>query len=486
MTTQSVEALHARASWLLQNGNVGETIEAHEALLAAAPDLADSWFNLAFLQRRAGQLEEALAGYQRALDLGVASPEEAHLNRGVIFANDLARNEAAESEFRAALAIRPDFARAAQNLGNVLEDRGDRAGAREAYERTLALEPGNAQALARFASLSDDVSSQGPILDRVRAAIAVAPSPLDRADLGFALGRALDAAGAYDEAFEAYRDANRANRESLAGGPAVYDPAASEEEINRLIRAFPASAPEPEAGLDGSQWPIFICGMFRSGSTLVERILSAHSQVTGGGELPLISRLVRNGPQPYPDAVGAAPPETIADLRAAYLEGLRALHPEGRVTDKRPDNFLHIGMIQRMFPEARIVNTVREPIDNCLSVWFLHLNPSVAYAHELATIAHWLGQYRRLMAHWRALYPDAILDMDYDALVTDPKPQIERLLDFCGLPWEDGVLAFHEAGGTVRTASAWQVRQPLYARSSGRWRNYERHLDGLRAALDAG
>ena len=156
------------------------------------------------------------------------------------------------------------------------------------------------------------------------------------------------------------------------------------------------------------------------------------------------------------------------------------MHPEAEiVTDKRPDNFLHIGLIKTLFPEARIVHTVRQPLDNILSVYFLHLDPAMGYALDLDDAAHWYGQYRRLMAHWKSLYPNDIHDLDYDGFVADPKPSLAALLDFLGLEWEEACLEFHEAGNAVRTASAWQVREPLYRRSSGRWRNYERHLQGV-------
>ena len=223
--------------------------------------------------------------------------------------------------------------------------------------------------------------------------------------------------------------------------------------------------------------------MFRSGSTLAEQILARHEAVTPGGELGLVPSIAREL-RPYPEAAASAPPEAVADLRAAYLQALRRVHPGGGlVTDKRPDNFLHIGLIKRLFPEARIVHTVRNPLDNILSLYFLHLDPGMAYAQDLGDAAHWYRQYRRLMAHWRKLYPDDIHDLDYDALVADPKPRIEALLDFCGLPWRDACLSFHEADNAVRTASAGQVREPLYRRSSGRWRHYERHLGGLIEAL---
>ena len=152
------------------------------------------------------------------------------------------------------------------------------------------------------------------------------------------------------------------------------------------------------------------------------------------------------------------------------------------VTDKRPDNFLHIGLIRAMFPGARIVHTVRQPLDVILSNWFLHLDPSMPQALDLEDMAHWLVQHDRLMAHWKALYPD-IVEVDYDRLVVEPRPVLEELLQRLGLDWEDAVLDFRAAETGVRTASVWQVREPLYRRSSGRWRNYRRHLGPVRTML---
>jgi len=150
------------------------------------------------------------------------------------------------------------------------------------------------------------------------------------------------------------------------------------------------------------------------------------------------------------------------------------------LTDKRPDNFLHIGLIKRMFPGARLIHTRRNRLDNALSLYFLHLGPAMPYALDLKSCAHWYDQQDKLMAHWKRLYPDSIFELDYDRLVREPRSVIEPLLDFLGLDWEDGLLDFHERPGPVKTASVWQVREPLHARSSGRWRHY---CDELERAL---
>lgn len=469
----------ALASRLRAAGRAEEAAEAYRRLLAIRPDLPDSWFNLALMERQAGRFAAALAAYDEAVRRGVSGPEEAWLNRGVIHADDLGRPDLALQDLEAALAIAPDWLPALLNLGNLHEDMGRREAAAEVYGRALAVAPEHPVAMARAAGLARLTGPDDPVIATLRSAVSRPGQDVaDRAELGFALGRALDQVGAYDDAFAAYAAANAASRAIDPEG-ARYDRAGHERFIDSLIAAFP----EPAAAVaDAGAPPVFICGLFRSGSTLVEQIMAGHSRVTGGGELGLVPGLAR-AVAGYPQALAGAGPEVFEQLRGLYLGGLKTARPQADVvTDKRPDNFLHIGLIKAMFPNARIVHTVREPLDVILSNWFLHLDRSMGHALDLGDLAHWHGQYVRLMRHWKTLYPD-ILDLDYDALVVEPRPAIERLLAYCGLDWEAAVLDFHKAAAPVRTASVWQVREPLYRRSSGRWRHYERHLDGVRAAL---
>ena len=476
---EPAEALMALASRLRAAGRADEAAQAYRRLLAIRPDLPDSWFNLALMERQCGRFAAALAAYHEAVRRGVSGPEEAWLNRGVIHADDLGRPDLALQDLEAALAIAPDWLPALLNLGNLHEDMGRREAAAQVYAQALAVAPGHPVAMARAAGLARLTGPDDPVIAALRAAVSRPGLDVaDRAELGFALGRALDQVGAYDEAFVAYAAANAASRAIDPEG-ARYDRAGHERFIDSLIAAFPAPA-APAAGSEAG--PVFICGLFRSGSTLVEQIMAGHSRVTGGGELGLVPGLAR-AVAGYPQALAGAGPEVFEQLRGLYLGGLKTARPQADVvTDKRPDNFLHIGLIKAMFPGARIVHTVREPLDVILSNWFLHLDRSMGHALDLGDLAHWHGQYVRLMRHWKALYPD-ILDLDYDALVVEPRPAIEGLLGYCGLDWEAAVLDFHKAAAPVRTASVWQVREPLYRRSSGRWRNYERHLDGVRAAL---
>ena len=230
--------------------------------------------------------------------------------------------------------------------------------------------------------------------------------------------------------------------------------------------------------------PIFICGMFRSGSTLTEQLLSSHPGVTSGGELDFLPRHVAGELAPFPESMASISPEHIASLATRYLKELAHLFPgAAHVTDKRPDNFLYIGLIKSLFPDAKIVHTTRDPLDNCLSIFFLHLDQRVSYAFDLMDIGHYFREYHRLMAHWKRLFGADIFDFNYDTFVREPQPTAARLFEFLGLGWDDRYLAFPQSGRAVKTASVWQVREPLYSRSSGRARHYAQQLAGLRGYL---
>jgi len=466
-------------------GQVPEALATYRRLLARWPNLPDGWYNLGLLQRRAGQFEAALASYARALEQGVARPEEVHLNRGVIFCDCLRQYQAAERELRAALALNPDYLPALQNLANLHEDLGRREKARSTYARMLELDPNAFEAVARLAQLADIQGPEDPLLARLRAALAnPAASPADRASLGFALGRALDACAEYRQAFTAAEAANRASRASAT--PAVrYDRVAHEHFIDELIRAFARPRTRaPLAGKPAGPRPIFICGMFRSGSTLAEQLLAGSPQVARGGELDFLPQLVQSELAPFPASMAAVSDAALARLAAQYLASIARLFPgAAHVTDKRPDNFLLVGLIKSLFPDARIVHTTRDPLDTCLSIFFLHLDQRMSYALDLMDIGHYFRQYRRLMAHWKSLYGEDILDFNYDSLVREPRPAAQRLVAFCGLDWDEACLDPAHRAGAVKTASVWQVREGLYQRSSGRSRHYARELAPLAAEL---
>jgi hypothetical protein len=332
------------------------------------------------------------------------------------------------------------------------------------------MDPGWHDALVRIAHAETATDPEGEVVRRLRRALRRSGlAPLARESLHFALGKCLDDCGRYDEAFGQYLLGNAASRPRLAR----YDRVVVDQGVGRVIDAFgpeliSRATPVSEAPL------VFVTGMFRSGSTLIEQVLAAHPAVTAGGEIEYLMR--------FPLSIEPADWPLVAQ---GYLDYLRRTFPgKELVTNKRPDAFAYLGMLRAVFPNARFVNTVRDARDTALSIYFQQFDDRVGYAADLADIAHHHGQYRRLMAHWRGLFGDAIFDADYDAFVRDPRAVTERLLDFLGLPWHEGCLEFHRNENRVRTASVTQVRKPLFARSSGRWRNYERQLAPL--ALDFG
>lgn len=476
------EAMLRAAAQLQHAGRTAESISAYEQILARWPDLADAWYNLAYQLRLVGRFEHALAAYRNALDRGISRPEEIRLNRSVIYSEDLRDDAAAGKELDAALKLRPGFVPALFNLASLRENRGKRDEARALYAAVLDHDPSHSEALARYAGTQAAWEADSPLIDRLAAAMdRPHGTPAEKASLGFALGGALDRIAHYDRAFAVYERANRESRKSAP--PSPYDRTAHEAFVNQIIRAFPSDGrrhPRPSVRPP----PIFICGMFRSGSTLVEQILAAHRRVTAGGELELLPKLAQSAFAPFPSSMERVTEAQLERHATAYLQRLHTLFPNADVlTDKRPENFLYIGLIKALFPDALIVNTVRHPLDNCLSIYFLHLSHSMGYALDLMDTAHHYREYRRLMAHWKSLYGSAIFDFDYDAYVREPEVWTRKLLDFCGLDWNETCLAFHQNDNEVRTASAWQVREPLYSRASGRWRNYERQLLPVREYL---
>jgi tetratricopeptide (TPR) repeat protein len=464
------------AGALRERGQFADAAARYEQVVAAAPHLATAWYNLGFCQRMTGRFEEALQSYRRAIEGGLSGAEEAHLNRAVILGDVLRRESEAGHELDKALALNPRYLPALLNRGNLAEDMGQRDTAIGLYERALAAAPESANALARLANLLPAGPPLAALLPRLQRAIAGA-GLRERAELGFALGRALDALGRYNEAFDAY---SRANTESRSAFNMRYDRTAAEAQAEAIKAVF--SAPH-RPSRDADAWaPVFICGMFRSGSTLAEQVLAGHPRLTPCGEMAIVPALVSERLTPFPErALEDAGAHALADK---YRRRVRALFPAvDLATDKWLGNFLYVGLIKRMFPAAKIVHTLRNPLDNAISVYFLHLDPSMGYAADLDDIAHQSRLVAGMMAHWRALYPEDVIVFDYDAFVARPRETAQSLVEALGLAWDEECLAFHRRTNAVKTASVWQVRQPLYATSSGRWKNYAAQLQRASAAL---
>jgi tetratricopeptide (TPR) repeat protein len=468
MTGESAQALRLAAQ-LEQSGRHAEAEAGYRQLVEAHPRLAVARFNYACFLRRRGRLEEALAEHRAALDLGIEEPWEVLSNMGVI-QGELRRDEEARASFERALGLNPDYVPALFNLALLFEEFGERDRAIGLFARILEVDPGYHDALVRIVHAVRIEDPESPLVRKLRRALRRAHlPPLVRESLHFALGKACDDCGRYREAFEQYGLGNRAS----AGRLAPYDRRAEEARVEAIIATF---TPEWLAAAEpASARPlVFISGLFRSGSTLIEQMLAGHPAIAAGGEIEYFDRALARASPPFPAAAGAMGRDGLRALGEGYIAYLdRSFPTTAIVTNKRPDAFAYLGLLRGLFPNARFVDTVRAPRDVCLSIWFQQLDGRVAYANDLGNIAHHWQLYRRLMDHWRRLFGAAVFEVEYDAFVREPRPVAESLLAFLGLDWREECLDFSLRPNRVRTASVWQVRQPLYGRSSGRWRNYE-------------
>jgi tetratricopeptide (TPR) repeat protein len=477
---RSSSDLAQRGDAALGAGRRDEAIGHYRAALAIDPTMATIWYNLGWALRAGRQFEEALYAYGQALAYGVARPEEVMLNRAAILADHLCQPDAAETELQAALLRAPQFVPAMLNLGTLHEDRGQADAARAAYAWALALVPGLGRARARLTMIDLAEGQVSAARATADAAVSRAGSREDLTEILYAKAAALDADGDYDAAFETLTEANALGS---AGAAAPYNAAAQEQLVTRLIEAFeePASLDGPR--VDSAPTPVFIVGMFRSGSTLTEQLLARHPAIRSGGELEFIPAAAQTMLAPYPEKLSALDSAALDALRTAYLDEMKRISTAGWTTDKRCDNVMHLGLIRMLFPDAPIIHTVRDPLDTLLSVLFLHFGEGVTYGFDQRDAAHYFIQYRRLMDHWRTIFPDAIVDVDYDRLVREPVGEIAPVLGRLGLSSDGLTINAEIVGQSVRTASSWQVRKPLHQKSSGRWRNYARHLEPARAML---
>ncbi len=440
---------------------------------------------------RGGRPEQALKILVRVAG---AEPDSfpAQANLGSILAK-LGRAAEAEEAYGRALEIEPDSTPVLSNLAILKAETGAVAEAEALYRRVLALDPGDAEAyhdlsrIKKFKSGDPDIKA----MEKRRAQPALGPE--DSMFLDFALAKALDDAGDHDRAFEFMASANRLKRATLN-----FDMAREQALAERITATFDGDFINAHGdGGFADERPVFIIGMPRSGTTLVEQILASHSQVSGAGEVNHFLNAVfgaggagrglkgmGGGGQGFPEEVVGNDGKDFRRLGKTYMDLLGAGR-EGaqRITDKLPRNFFFAGLISLALPNARIVHCRRDPVATCLSCFQIHFPSGQEFTYDLGELGRFYGLYSRLMDHWQAVLGDRIYQLNYEDLVADPEPRMRGLLEFCGLPWEDACLAFHETDRQVSTASTHQVRQPVYKTAVGRWKNYRAHLGPLLEAL---
>jgi tetratricopeptide (TPR) repeat protein len=452
------------------------------------PDAPEIWNNLGNVLFLQGKTAEAIPCYRAAVRLR-PNYAEACQNLGNALRED-DRQEEGLTWYREAVRLRPDFPKSRMNLAAALLETGDTREAESHLREYLRLVPGAPRVLSILAA-NDLYSEADPAPDELNTRLADPKlSPTDASHLQFTVGRLLDKAGRADEAFPHFKESNRLRREQLRGTSEAFDAAEFVRLVDRLIAFFTPEWFERHHGFGvDSEEPVFVVGMPRSGSSLVEQILSHHSDAAGVGELRDLPRTAETlstrlgSPLPYPDCLSGIETATVRALAEAYLVRVRDLAgPAKRITDKMLMNFQHIGFIALLFPRARVIHCRRDPLDTCVSC-FLQIFRGMSFTLDLDDLGLYYRHYDRLMAHWRAVQPLPMLEIVYEDLVADVEKGSRRLVDFCGLPWDDRCLRYYENPRTVRTVSKLQVRQPVYSSSVGRWRRYGSHLDPLRNAL---
>lgn len=451
--------------------------------VAAAPLYSPARFHRAILLFRLERFVEARAELEPRLpDYAAAGPVRA-LHASILMS--LGRERAAVEEFAAALAIAPGDARLLHAYGHALRSVGRQSDAVAAYRRAIEIEPQFGEAYWSLANLkiwrfpAEDVAAMQALLE------GAALNPDDRAHLHFALGKALEDAADYEPAFREYQAANAARRATTP-----YDAAAHSAFVQRSIATYSSAFFADRAGLGcAARDPVFVVGMPRSGSTLIEQILASHSQVEGLSELPDITALAaqvrEQGKGAYPQSLADLPAAAFAELGHAYLDRTRPRRQTdaAHFVDKFPGNFLHIGLIHLILPNARIIDVRRDPLACCVSLFKQGFAAGQGYSYDLGDLGRYYADYVALMAQVDAVLPGRVHRVSYEALVDAPEDEVRRLLDHVGLAFEPGCLAFFENDRAVRTPSSEQVRQPLNRDGIDQWRHFAPWLGPLKAAL---
>ena len=444
---QHAGGLAARALILKKMERTDEALLYARQALALAPDNANAHNTLGQILQALGMFDEALAAFDQAAALPGTVAEEALVGRAVLFLESGRKEEALA-----------------------------------AFEHALAAFPGSLRAMVARAD-AKTFKADDPDIAAMEAGLAQQADGLllaDRLSAHFALGKAYLDSGDSVRAFHHLDTGNRVKRSTFS-----YDAAPTGQWFNRIAATF---TPELQAKRQGagapSELPVFIIGMPRSGTTLVEQILASHPQVHGAGELGALSLAIENAGS-FPASVDNWSADDLSRIGSDYLARIAPLaNGKARLVDKMPANFFYAGLIPLILSGARIIHCRRDPVDTCLSCYSKQFAGEQLFSYDQAELGQFHRDYQTLMAHWRTVLPAAcFIEVDYESVVDDLEGEAKRLIDFIDLPWDDACLNFHQTRRVVRTASVNQVRQPIYKTSKGRWQAHADHLRPLLAAL---
>ena len=482
---ENVTAMRLWARLGIQEKRYGEAEVLLRQAVKVAPGFTGAWSDLCGAQFEQEKYDDARHSALQLTRLNTGSAE-GHVWLAAVTAAEGNHTEAVR-HYDEALEVEPDHSGAMCGKGNVLRTVGDREGAIAAYRESIEARPLYAEAYWSLANLKTfrfeerEVQAMLKMLDddRVEAEGQV--------QLNNALGLEFEARGDYGKAFEYFDHACMLRREQE-----FYDRVENEERTDLAIEAFSREFLDATAG-NGcpDPAPVFIVGLPRSGSTLLEQILSSHSLVDGTHELADLGRIVRSRPllvdppARYPTSIASLDPLEFGRMGAEYIE--RSRRHRGKApffTDKNPNNFVHVGLLHLTLPDAKIVNAVRHPLDSCFGSYKQLFAAGQPFTYDLVELGEYYLQYRRLMDHWHEVLPGKVLDVHYEEVVADLEGQVRRILDHCGLEFQESCLQFHETERAVKSASSEQVRRPIYSSSVNLWRRYEAHLGPLIETLE--
>jgi tetratricopeptide (TPR) repeat protein len=491
-------ALAIRPGYAEAHNNLGQALMAlnraeeaighYESAIAVRPDFAEAYNNLGGALQKLQRYTEAIARHQQALTIKPDYAEaQCHLGGAL---HRLGLPEQASAHYRKSLAIRPDYAEAYHGLGIALELLGHFDEAHGAHERAVELAPRRAHfhlALAHSRPFRAGDARLAAIEELTRDQASL--SEAERIALHFALAKAYADLEQHESSFRHLLEGNALKRRQTD-----YDEAATRRFFERIQTVFTRELMrEKRGGGDHTQAPVFVVGMPRSGTTLIEQILASHSEVFGAGELEEFGKAVAslgeaNGASAvFPEIVPTLSADALQQLGGSYLDTISAsAGPAKRIVDKLPLNFTLVGLIHLALPNARIICARRDPIDTCLSCFSILFRGDQPHTYDLGELGRYYRAYEALMQHWRRVLPEGVLlEVQYEDVVDDLEGQARRMVKYCGLEWQEACLAFHKTSRPVRTASVAQVRQPIYRSSIGRWRPYHHLLQPLLQALDA-
>jgi tetratricopeptide (TPR) repeat protein len=484
----TVALYHSNLCEILRRlGRLDEAIEAGKRAIRLNPNNVNALYNLGLALADSKDWDAAVENYQRVLEL---NPEHglASNNLGAAF-EKMGKMDEAEKAYARAVAIDPRHAEAQNNLGAIYSERGDLDEARQCFSAAIEAKQDFSEAHYNLSSLKT-YTQDDPHLQALEALADHAERlpPDSQIRFNFAMGKALEDVGVYDRAFTAYE---RGNQLKFAG--LTYNEARAEAVFERIKYLFDSElfATRPDSGI-ADETPVFIVGMPRSGTTLIEQILASHDDVFGAGELKDLHEVITSsGPAAlegrfFEECQPGLAEFDLKEMANNYLQRLREKdHQALRVTDKMPANFFYTGFICLILPRAKIIHAMRDPMDSCFSCYSRLFNETMDFTYDLQTLGNYYVRYIKLMEYWHKVLPaGSILDVRYEDMVADVEGQTRAMLNHVNLPWSDDCLEFYNNKRHIKTASVAQVRKPIYNTSIARWKHFSKHLDPLREIVE--